>query len=116
MRLVSRKPPLLRRSGFRISAPWLMMKSLKPWRRSRFSPVQMGDARTGDQALPGFGVIDRQRIFEPERLHRRDGFGDLDRCAQIVFPVAVDHDVVIPADGLTAVLKALRDVDRAPSC
>ena len=25
-----------------MSHPWLMMKSLKPWRRERFSPVQMG--------------------------------------------------------------------------
>ena len=42
IRFVSRNPPVLRKSGWRMSQPWLMMKSLNPCRRLRFSPVQMG--------------------------------------------------------------------------
>ena len=89
-----------------------MMKSLKPWRRARFSPVQMGTCDAARKRRPHFGILHLQRVLEPHRLDRLDGFRDLDRGPQIVFPMAVDHDVVIPADGLAAILITSLDVDQ----
>ena len=36
------KPPVFRRSGLRMSHPWLMMKSVSRCLLVAFSPVQMG--------------------------------------------------------------------------
>ena len=37
-----------------MSQPWLTMKSLKPWRRKMFSPVQMGTSEYAQSRLqPG---------------------------------------------------------------
>ena len=68
-----------------------------------------GDLRGGDQAPPALGVVGGHGVFEPERLDRLDRLGELDRGPQVVLPVAVDHDVVVPADRLAAVLEALAD-------
>ena len=88
------------------------MKSLKPSRRARFSPVQIGTLEAGHQALPRVRVLHAQRILEPERLDRFHCLGELDRGAQIVLPVAVDHHVVVPADRLAAVLESLPHLDQ----
>jgi hypothetical protein len=68
----------------------------------------------GDQAFPGLRILHRKRVFEPERFDRFHCLGDLDRSAQIVFPMAVDHDVVVPADGFAAVLELLAQLDEFP--
>ena len=72
----------------------------------------MGTFELSHKPLPRIRVIDRQRILEPDGLDRFDRVGDLNRRAQVVFPVAMHHDVVIPADRLAAVLESLLDVDQ----
>ena len=70
-----------------------------------------GHARARAQPLPRIRIFHRQRVLEPHRPDRLDGVRDLDRGAQIVLPVAVDHDVVVPAESFPAVLEAFRDLD-----
>ena len=112
MRLVSRKPPELRRSGCRMSAPAVDDEVLEPFAPREVLAHADRHLRALAQPPPRIGVVDRQRIFEPQRLDRLDRVGDLNRRAQVVFPVAVDHDVVVPADRLAAVLEPLLDVDQ----
>ena len=54
-----------------------------------------------------------QRIFKPQGLDRFYRFRDLDGRAQVVLPVAMDHDVVVPPDGFAAVLETKRIADMA---
>lgn len=70
-----------------------------------------GDGRSLGEALPTFGIVDKKGVFEPNGLDGRDSFSDLESGADIEFPVAVDHDVVVPTDGFAAVFEALGDVD-----
>ena len=66
-----------------------------------------GDTGGRDQALPTLGVI---RAIGSSKPHGLDGFdclGQLDRGAEVELPVAVNHQVMIEADRLAAVLPAL---------
>src|SRR5688572_25217016 len=83
------------------------MESFAP--REVFAHANRDSGGSG-KALPGGGIIDQQRVFEPKRFDRFDCFGDLYGGADVVFPMAVDHDVVVPTDSFAAVFEALPDL------
>src|SRR4029450_4873376 len=64
------------------------------------------------QSFPRIGVVHSQRILEPNRLRRFDGLSDLDRRPQVIFPVTMPHDVVIPSDGLPTIIKTLLNTNQ----
>ena len=68
----------------------------------------------GHQPFPGLRILHRKRIFQPQRFDRFHCLGDLDRSAQIVLPMAVDHNVVVPANGFATVLESLAQLDEFP--
>ena len=85
-----------------------MMKSLKPSRRARFSPVQIGHMRSWQSRFQESEYSTCSGSSSHSGLIDSTASRELDRGAQIVFPVAVNHDVVIPAD-------ALRGSSRSPA-
>ena len=79
MRLVSRKPPELRRSGCRMSQRLVEDEVLEPFAAREVLAHADGHLRRRAQPLPRVGVVHRQRILEPHRLDRFHGVGDLNR-------------------------------------
>ena len=67
------------------------------------------------EPVPALVVVDHQRVFEEERLHGLQDPGELDRRGEVELPVAMAHDVVLPANRLADVFEGLADAAGAPS-
>ena len=65
--------------------------------------------RTRGQPFPTLRIVHDHRVFEPQGLDGCHSLRNLDGGAYIIFPMAVDHDVMVPTECLAAVGKALFD-------
>src|SRR5258707_414280 len=71
-----------------------------------------GNVRDVPATIQRTGIPLFQRLFEPQRFDRLHRLRQLNRGAQVILPMAVDHDVVVPSDCFPAILEALPNLDQ----
>src|SRR5438552_12176922 len=64
------------------------------------------------QPFPRIGVLNRQRIFEPDGFRIGERVREIYRCPYVPAPLTVNHEVAVPADRFSNVVEALLNVDQ----